>query len=296
MNRLSIIRGHGHSPNVDPKTDISSLPLELHAEILSSLGHWIHYLVASQVCRAWRELLKKHRDPSVYYQEVYVVTPQPRLFNSRSRLPGRTFGDGRHLLFQECSIAYRRCPITKERQIKLAPTKDLGFYDDHALCYFPTRAERPKFYDFNYFSLLSHKIATDGESRPYKINPSCVLGFRQMCLKRKIPMLDDNNEYMVLGAVLDLILDTYKQCFEFSCTSCANKFDAKNQRRYHLNGDEKYDGIDTESWDFGDWEKAGYEEFAKQCNEFGVIIQEQEKHSRPGLIFLRVCPGDSWAW
>ncbi|KAF3313489.1 hypothetical protein TWF173_005995 [Orbilia oligospora] len=302
-NRLSTIRG----PTIEPKTDISSLPLELHAEILNSLGHWTHCLVASQVCRAWRDLLKKYRNPSVYYQDVKSYpgsSTEWRPFGQSATQTPRVHR--RHLLFQECTVVYRRCPLTQERQIKISPTKDLGFYDDQALCYFPTRAKRPEFYKFDYFSLLSNAIATNDEfslpspSSPTKPKPFYFLEFDRMCSKKRIPLLDSTqNQYLSIGSVLDKIYEIYKQCFEFSCTDCANMFEARNTRNYvrspYQEIRETLDNLNLDSWDFGDWEKSGYEEFAKQCRDFGIIIQEREKRRKPSVIVLRVSPGDSWA-
>ncbi|KAK6345716.1 hypothetical protein TWF718_007625 [Orbilia javanica] len=304
MNRLSIIT---RGPTIQPTTDISSLPLELHAEILNSLGHWTHHLVASQVCRAWRDLVKRSRDPSTYYQKVYPTTQERRPFGD-SRFSVAAGGtqyskplQGRHLLFQECTIAYRRCPLTRERQIKIAPTKDLGFFDDHALCYFPTREKRPEFYKFSYFSLLSSSIATKfGGSLSDKPIAPYFLEFGRMCSKKRMSLLDENNSqgFKTMGSVLDKIFEVYKQCFEFSCTDCANKFAAKNERNYarYQNLRDTLDEVDPGNWDFGDWEKTGYEEFGKQCKDFGIIIQEMEKRRKPGVIVLRVSPGDSWLW
>ncbi|KAK6500990.1 hypothetical protein TWF506_003748 [Arthrobotrys conoides] len=298
-NRLSTIRG----PAIEPKTDISSLPLELHAEILNCLGHWSHCLVASQVCRAWHDLLKKYRDPSVYYQNVDVYpgsSTEWRPFGRPATHTPRVHG--RHLLFQECTVVYRRCPLTQARKIKISPTKDLGFYDYHALCYFPNSPKRPEFYNFDYFSLLSSPIATtalstilgDHESSD-EPKPSYFLEFDRMCLKMRIPLLNPTtNQYLSLGNALDDIYNIYKQCFEFTCTDCANKFEARNTRNRYQNTPETLDDVGLASWDFGDWEKTGYEECGKQCREFGIIIQEREKRRRPNVIVLRVSPGDSW--
>lgn len=46
----------------------------------------------------------------------------------------------------------------------------------------------------------------------------------------------------------------------------------------------------------GDWEKSRYEEFGKQCRDFGIIMQGREKRRKPSVIVLRVSPGDSWLW
>ncbi|KAK6528556.1 hypothetical protein TWF281_009797 [Arthrobotrys megalospora] len=301
MNRLSTIR----SPTAPPKTDISCLPLELHAEILNALDHWTHHLIASQVCQAWRELLKRYRDPSLLYQQVYTVAPGPgvqpvppklSLKRKPSDEQSKDGAYGRHLLFQECSIAYRRCPVTGQRQMKVNPTKDMGFYDDQALCYFPSGATKPEFYKFSYLSLLSSPIAADGPSSPDKPRSLYFLEFDRMCIKRRIASLQNGREYRTIGSVLDLVLDSYKECFQFSCTDCANKFEAKRERNQLRNEVSRglLADVGLENWDFGDWEKTGYEEFGRQCNEFGVIIQELEKRRKPGLIVLRVCPGESW--
>ncbi|KAF3932592.1 hypothetical protein ABW20_dc0108063 [Dactylellina cionopaga] len=315
-HRMSTIR----ASVLYPKTDISNLPLELHAEILESLDHWIHVLAASQVCQSWRRLLAKRSQLPSFYQSVHLVHPilnsptgfnrfyQPVIFgdpppqpvgpptNRRVKNPSplTQYDHGRHLLLQDCTIAYRRCPITGTPELRINPSKFMGFYDPHSLAYFPDGFRKPEFFDIRFLSLLSSPISID--PRPTVEMTLLDIEYKRMCGQTTLALLGSDGKSLSLGSVFDQILEKYSQCFNFTCSNCARKFEEKRARRDMLEASTfgVQIGSENENWDFGAWEKSAYVDFGRQCQEFGVIIKENETKRDASRIRLTVCPGESW--
>ncbi|KAF3927437.1 hypothetical protein ABW21_db0207460 [Orbilia brochopaga] len=298
------------------RTDISSLPLELHSEILGWLDHWIHLLPASQVCQSWRYLLKPRIQLSSLYQPVYTVLPhgkhsngyyslQTAIFGTpEPSLPAITHDHSRHALFQTCTIAYRRCPETGKPQLKIHPGKVTGPLSRKDLTYQP-KLTTYEFYNCQYLSLLASPIVTD--TRPLGQKTLIWLQISRLCTKTIYAMMRADGKYMQLGQVLDLILERYRECLELDCISCVTKLSsAKRRHDYDAedeaesaedDGDGSTEGPHRERRKrerFGQWDEDDYESFAKRCRQFGIVIREEEDMRLMGRIVLTISPGESW--
>ncbi|KAJ6260122.1 hypothetical protein Dda_4343 [Drechslerella dactyloides] len=294
-------------PTATPQTDISCLPLELHSEILNCLDHWIHLLSASQVCQSWRHLLKARVHLPSFYQPVHAILPlekapggyhpfQPVIFGTPIPSLSTTYDHSRHALLQDCAIAYRRCPKTGDPQLKVHPGKNIGFFDRDTLAYYPdsTVTEPMKFYDCSYLSLLASPIVID--PRPLAQKTLIWLQIARLCSTTIYAMMRADGEYLQLGKVLDLILERYTQCLELECMSCAAKFPRNADGTLKDAYGDFAGGLDIveRKWSPGWWEKAAYDNFARQCRQFGIIIKEDESMRLVGRIVLTVSPGETW--
>ncbi|KAK6359274.1 hypothetical protein TWF696_000437 [Orbilia brochopaga] len=298
----------------DAETDISSLPLELHSEILGWLDHWIHLLPASQVCQSWRHLLKPRiRLPSLY-QPVHAVLPlekapcgyyasQPVIFGTPQPHLPTIWDHSRHALLQNCTIAYRRCPGTSKPQLKVHPGKNIGHLSRDTLTYHPklTVDEKQNFYDCRYLSLLASPIVID--TRPLAQKTLIWLQIPRLCSTTIYAMMRADGEYLPLGKVLDLILERYRECLELGCICCAKKLSGTAADQCDGEVEDGYDdatedlgvGDDQGIWNgFGRWKKTEYDDFARRCREFGIIVREDEDMRQVGRIVLIVSPGEAW--
>ncbi|KAF3941146.1 hypothetical protein ABW19_dt0201406 [Dactylella cylindrospora] len=311
-----------------PKTDISSLPYELHAEILDQLDHWIHILTADQVCQSWRHLLRQRVDLSNLYEDVYLFEPVSKTFGdlaphqacvfgspqeagsqSGHSFPPPVFDHKRHLLFQECTIAYRCSPEGKP-ELKVHTSKNTGFFDRHCLSYYHDGKNIPKFYKFYYNSLFSSPVIVD--PRPLTEKTRVYIEMKKPCSKREFTMMKYGGDYLTIGETLKLLYATYSECFKLECSHCQGRFGKAKLGREWTDMIEGWDaagegtqedtmqqlevlevGQTNEGQGHG-WTIEAYEDFERNCRDFGIIVKENESLREAGTMVLTVSPGESW--